>query len=94
MGEALEKNREPAVKAMLKATEDSVIEVSVTAIESLGVLATAGGLGELKANVLKRLDEIDKREGRKAMREASANTRARIEGKKIKEKDKDKDKGK
>ena len=94
MGEVLEDQRKPAVKAMLKATEDSIIEVAVTAVESLGALSQVGGLADLKADVLKRLSDIDKRDGRKALREASANARAKIEGKEKKDKDKEKDKDK
>lgn len=90
MGEVLEGNRKPAVEVILKATEDSIIEVSITAVESLGVLSTVGGLADYKANVLKRLDEIEKRDGRKVMLEAVARARANIEGKKEKEKQKDK----
>jgi hypothetical protein len=94
MGEVLEDQRKLAVMAMLKATEDSVIEVSVTAVESLGALSQVGGLADKKAEVLARLSEIDKRDGRKVLREASTNARAKIEGKVKKDKDKEKDKDK
>jgi HEAT repeat protein len=91
MGEVLEDSRKPAVKAILKATEADVLEVCVAAVETLGALSVSGGLSDFKADVLKRLDEIEKREGRKPLREAAAAARAKIDPKK-KVKDKDKEK--
>jgi HEAT repeat protein len=79
--EVLEENRRPAIEAMLEATKDSSAEVCVCAAESLAALS-ATGLGEEKAKVLKRLEEVVKREGRKAIREAAQAARDKIEGKK------------
>ncbi len=77
MGKELEDNRKPAVKAILRATEESNIEVCVSAIESLGKLS-ADGLGAESPEVVKRLDTILKREGRKAIREAAQAARDKI----------------
>lgn len=89
MGRELDENREKAVVAVLKATENSNIEVCVSAIETLGAMA-AEGLSTKRAEVLKRLDEIIRREGRKAVREAAQAAHKKLEPKKkVKPKERD-----
>jgi hypothetical protein len=70
MGKELDKERKPAVQAILKASEDPNVEVCVSAIETLGALS-AEGLGEARDDVIKKLDTILLREGRKSIREAA-----------------------
>jgi HEAT repeat protein len=77
LGRELGDHREKAVKAILKGTEASNIEVAVSAVETLGGLAP-DGLGSEVDEVIKRLDAILKREGRKALREAAQAARDKI----------------
>ena len=84
MGKELDANRKEAVKALLKSAEDSNVEVAVAAIESLGALSGDGLAGEAD-DVVKKLDAVLLREGRKSIREAAQAARDKIRPKKTKE---------
>lgn len=81
LGKDLDTHRKEAVQALLRATDDPNVEVSVTAIETLAALTAAGHAGESEA-VVKKLDAILLREGRKAIRDAAEAARERIRPKK------------
>jgi HEAT repeat protein len=80
MGRDLDDHRKAAVEALLKCLDDSSLQVQVSAIETLGALGPEG-LGEHAGPVLKRLDRVLAREGRKAIREAAEVARKKIEKK-------------
>ncbi len=77
LGKDLDDQRKKAIQAILRATEESNIEVCVSAIETLGVLSADGLAGETET-VVKRLDTILRNEGRKAIREAAQAARDKI----------------
>ncbi|MFO0879564.1 MAG: HEAT repeat domain-containing protein [Gemmataceae bacterium] len=81
MGKDLDRERKEAVTALLRAMEDPSVEVSVSAIESVGSLASEGLAGEAD-EVVKKLDTLLLREGRKSLREAAQAARDRIRPKK------------
>jgi HEAT repeat protein len=81
MGKELDKKRAEAVKAILAASEDPSVEVCVAAIETLAVMYL-DGYGGLQADVVKRLDAIVRREGRKSIRDAAEAALAKIRPKK------------
>lgn len=81
MGKDLDKDRKEAVAALLKAMDDVSLEVCVSAIETLGALG-GDGLGSEVGEVVKRLDALLLREGRKSIREATQATLDKIKGKK------------
>jgi HEAT repeat protein len=81
MGRDLDTHRKDAVTALLKSAEDSNVEVSVAAIESLAALSADGLAGEAD-EVVKKLDSVIRREGRKAIREAAQTARDKIRPKK------------
>lgn len=83
MGKDLDKYRKEAVTTILKATEDVSVEVCVSAIETLGALATEG-LGGQTEEVNKRLETILLREGRKVIREAAQAAQDKLRPKKAK----------
>jgi hypothetical protein len=84
LGKELDTHRKAAVKALLKSAEDTNVEVSVAAIESLGALSADGLAGEAD-EVVKKLDGILLREGRKSIREAAQSARDKIRPKKPKD---------
>lgn len=77
MGKELDRDRKEAVAALLRAMDDPSIEVSVSAIDTMGALAGEGLAGE-SDEVVKKLDQILLREGRKSVREAAQAARDRI----------------
>lgn len=81
MGKELNDERKSAVAALLHAVEEPNVEVCVTAIETLGVLG-AEGLGTEVEEVVRKLDLVLAREGRKSIREAAQTARDRIRRKK------------
>jgi HEAT repeat protein len=81
MGRELDTHRKDAVKALLKSADDSNVEVSVAAIEALAALSADGLAGEAD-EVVKKLDAIIRREGRRAIREAAQTARDKIRPKK------------
>jgi HEAT repeat protein len=81
MGRELDTHRKDAVKALLKSADDGNVEVSVAAIESLAALSADGLAGE-SDEVVKKLDSIIRREGRKSIREAAQIARDKIRPKK------------
>jgi HEAT repeat protein len=84
MGAELDTNRKGAVRAILKATEDTNQEVAVAALDCLGTLSSEG-LGAEVENVIKRLDSIIAREGRKTIVEAAENAKTKVRPKKPKD---------
>ena len=81
MGKELDKKRAEGVKAILVASEDPSIEVCVAAIETLAAMYL-DGYGGHQEDVVKRLDAIIRREGRKAIRDAAETALAKIKPKK------------
>ncbi|MFO0925708.1 MAG: HEAT repeat domain-containing protein [Gemmataceae bacterium] len=81
LGKDLDDRRKDTVQALLKATDDPNTEVSVTALETLAALTADGNAGESDV-VVKKIDAILLREGRKAIREAAEAARERIRPKK------------
>jgi HEAT repeat protein len=81
MGKDLGKERKAAVAAILDAVEDPNVEVSVSAIETLGALGTEG-LADEAGPAVKKLDAVLAREGRRSIRDAAQAARDRILGKK------------
>lgn len=79
LGKDLGKERKAAVAAILGGVEDPNVEVSVCAIEALGSLGAEGLAGEEKV-VLKKLEALLNREGRKAVREAARAASDKISG--------------
>jgi HEAT repeat protein len=69
--------RKEAIRNLLKALEDGNSEVIVTAVETLGVLG-AEGLGGDADEVLKKIDVVINREGRKVIQEAARAAREKI----------------
>jgi HEAT repeat protein len=77
IGGDLDGRRKEVVRALLGVVEEPGLEVCVSAIEALGALS-ANGLGDQTEEVVKRLDAVLQREGRKAIREAAEAARNRI----------------
>jgi HEAT repeat protein len=77
MGKELDKDRKDAVAAMLKAAEDTNLDVTVSALETLGSLGPEG-LGDEAAGVVKKLDALLQRDGRKSVREAAQSAREKL----------------
>jgi HEAT repeat protein len=87
MGEALGDRRKEVVTGLLRAMNDSVLEVRLAAIQGLGRLGP-DGLGEDKEAVLDRLDEAS-RDSRTAVQEAARQAIDKIKGKKAGAEDKE-----
>lgn len=81
MGDELRGQRKAVVAVVLKAMDDPNVEVCISAVETLGALGADGIGGEMK-DVVKQLDALLKREGRKSIREAATATRDKLVPKK------------
>jgi HEAT repeat protein len=81
MAKDLDTHRKQAVLALIKATDDPNVDVCVSAIETLGVLAADGFAGE-REEVIKKFEAILVREGRKAIRDAVTASQAKLNPKK------------
>jgi hypothetical protein len=77
MSAQLADQRKGAVTALVRCLDDSSIEARMAAIQTLGVVGS-DGLGEQTEEVLKRLDGLITREGRKVVRDAAQNARDKI----------------
>jgi HEAT repeat protein len=81
MGKDLDKARKDVIEVLVKAIDDSSVEVSVTAIETLGALGSEH-LGGQAEEIVERLNRLLLREGRKSIREAAEATREKLRSKK------------
>jgi HEAT repeat protein len=73
----LGESRKPIIQALVKNLDDTNSEVIVTALETLGTLASEGLLGE-SDTVVKKIDVVIAREGKKVVREAAQAARDKI----------------
>lgn len=69
--------RKPAIVNLLKSLDDSNAEVIVTALETLGNFAAEGLAGDAD-EVVKKIDAVIAREGRKSLQEAARAARDKI----------------
>ena len=70
-------SRKAVIQAVTKNLDDANSEVIVTALDTLGTLASEGLVGETET-VLKRIDAVLAREGKKLLREAAQAAREKI----------------
>ncbi|MFQ3592264.1 MAG: HEAT repeat domain-containing protein [Gemmataceae bacterium] len=78
-------SRKEVIQAVTKNLDDSNSEVIVTALDTLGTLASEGLVGE-SDEVVKRIDAVYNREGKKLIREAAQAAREKIRPTKKQEK--------
>jgi HEAT repeat protein len=86
LGKDLEDHRKNAVAALLRNLESSSLEVRISSVDTLGVLG-ADNLGGDTDGAIKKLDQMIKNDGIKAVREAAQAARDKIRPKAEKPKD-------